>query len=432
MSAPTENRRAVRAWALYDFANSAFTTLVVTFIYSRFFVQGVAPDETTGTTMWTWGVLAPTALAVALLSPLLGALADRTGTRKRALALTTAVCVVLTALLFLPQRGDVGLAVGLVLVANVAFEVGMVFYNAFLPEIAPPDRIGRVSGFGWAMGYVGGLLCLVLALGLVMPETPPFGLDKASGEHVRVTTLLVAAWYALFSLPLFLTLREPAPAATARAGGLVREAFGALAATFRDLRQYRQIARLLLARLFYNDGLATIFSLGGIFAATAYGFEPDEIILFGIFLNVMAGLGAYVFGSLDDRIGGKTTILLSLALIVVSVVLSLVGTSKAWLWVAGAIVGIAAGPNQAASRSLLGRFVPADKETEFFGFFAFSGKATSFIGPTLWGALVAASGSPRAGLAVVIGLSVLGAALLSRVDEAEGRATRAAASHPAP
>lgn len=416
----TDSRRAVAAWSLYDFANSAFTTLVVTFIYSRYFVQGVAPDETTGTALWTWGVLAPTALAVALLSPVLGALADRTGTRKRALALTTTVCVVLTALLFLPQRGDVWLAVGLVLVANVAFELGGVFYNAFLPEIATPERIGRVSGLGWALGYVGGLICLALALVVVMPETPPFGLDKASGEHVRVTTLLVAGWYALFSLPLFLTLREPAPSAAAGSRGVVRETFGALATTFRDLRRYREIVRFLVARLFYNDGLATIFSLGGIFAATAYGFEPDEIIVFGIFLNVMAGLGAFVFGSLDDRIGGKTTILLSLALILVSVTLSFVGTDKTWLWVAGAIVGIAAGPNQAASRSLLARFVPPEKETEFFGFFAFSGKATSFIGPTVWGALVAASGSPRAGLVVVLALTVLGAVLLLRVDEPSG------------
>ena len=416
---PVSRSREVWAWSLYDFANSAFTTLVVTFIYATYFVKGIAPDETSGAVLWAWGVVTPTAIAVALLSPLLGALADRTGTRKRALFITTVVAVVGTALLFFPQRGDVWLAVGLVVVANIAFEVGQVFYNAFLPEIAPPDKIGRVSGWGWALGYLGGLLCMALALGLVTPEVPPFGLDKATGEHVRVTNLLVAGWFALFAVPAFLVLREPKPEGGAQRG-LLRATFGELGETFRSIREYRQIVRLLVARVFYNDGLVTIFAMGGIFAATAYGFSEGDILIFGIVLNVAAGLGAFAFAYVDDKIGGKRTIYISLVLLVVATLVAVLGPTRAWLWAAGVLIGVASGPNQAASRSLLGRFVPNDKETEFYGFFAFSGKATAFIGPVLFGLMTSAFGSSRAGVAAVLVLFALGAVFLARVDEAEG------------
>jgi UMF1 family MFS transporter len=405
---------------MYDFANSAFTTLVITFIYATYFVRGIAENETAGTVLWSWGVVAPTAITVAGLSPLLGALADRTGTRKRALFLTAALCVGATALLFFPQRGDVLAAVALVVVANIAFELGQVFYNAFLPEIAPPDRIGRISGWAWAMGYAGGLLCMVLALALVMPETPPFGLDRETGEHVRVTNLLVAGWFALFALPAFLFLREPRPEAPPAGRGLLASTFGELRATFREIRRYRAIVRLLVARMFYNDGLVTIFSMGGIFAATAYGFTETEILLFGIVLNVSAGLGAFAFGFLDDRLGGKPTVLISLALLSVATLVAVFGPTKAWLWSAGVLIGIASGPNQAASRSLLGRFVPPDKETEFYGFFSFSGKATAFAGPALFGLMTALTGTQRVGVAVVLVLFAVGALLLARLDEAEG------------
>ena len=414
------DRRAVWSWSLFDFANSAFTTLVITFIYATYFVRGVAENETAGTVLWSWGVVTPTAITVALLSPLLGALADRTGTRKRALFTTVALCVGATALLFFPQQGDVLQAILLVVVANIAFELGQVFYNAFLPEISPPDWIGRISGWAWALGYAGGLLCMVLALAVVMPEAPPFGLDRETGEHVRVTNLLVAGWFALFAIPAFLFLREPKPAGPPVERGLVAATFGELGETFRELRRYRQIVRLLVARLFYNDGLVTIFAMGGIFAATAYGFTETEILLFGIVLNVAAGLGAFAFGFVDDRVGGKRTVFISLAILAVATLLAIAGPSKAWLWGAGVLIGVASGPNQAASRSLLGRFVPDDKETEFYGFFAFSGKATAFAGPALFGLMTAITGTQRAGVAAVLVLFAIGAVILARLDEAEG------------
>ncbi|MEM1044317.1 MAG: MFS transporter [Bacteroidota bacterium] len=430
MPAARLDRRAVWAWSLYDFANSSFTTLVVTFIYGTYFTGymvlapdsagALVPDPERGTVLWSRGV-AITAICVALLSPFLGALADRSGSRKRFLVGTTTVCVAGTAMLFFAEPGEVAQALFWFILANIAFEMGAVFYNAYLPEIAPPEAIGRVSGYGWALGYVGGLLCMALALVVfVQAEVPPFGLNPATGEHVRATNLLVAAWFALFSVPTFLVLREVAAEDKPRAGALLKASFGELRETARELGRFREIVRLLVARLFYNDGLVTLIAFGGIYAQGTLGFTIEEVLLFGIVLNVMAGLGAFGFGFLDDKLGGRTVIFISLALLTVASLLAILTTSKAIFWVSGILVGIAIGPNQASSRSLLGRFVPDDKETEFFGFFAFSGKATAFIGPLMLGVLTDVFGTQRAGVSIVLVLFAIGAVILTRVDEAEG------------
>lgn len=411
--------RAVWSWALYDFANSPFTTLVVTFIYASYFTQAIAPDPIRGTALWSRAV-ALTALVVALLSPLLGALADRGGYRKLFLMLSTALCIGGTVGLYPVLPGDVGAALLWFVTANIGFEVGMVFYNAFLPDIAAPGKIGRISGWGWGLGYLGGLLVLVVALiGFVQPATPWFGLSTEAGENIRATNLLVAAWFAVFSLPLFLLVREDR-SRVSPAGQILRDAMTQFRATFGEIRRYRQIVRFLLARLLYNDGLITIFAFGGIYAAGTFGFEIREILIFGIALNVTSGLGALAFGSLDDRLGGKRTLLITLFGLIGTTLLAVLAPSKPWFWVAGILLGIFVGPNQSASRSLMGRFVPPDKENEFFGFFAFSGKFTAFLGPALFGVLTAAFSSQRAGIAVVLVLFLAGLALLAGVDEREG------------
>ena len=420
MAAPASSRRAIWSWALYDFANSAFTTLVITFIYATYFTKGIAIDENTGTQQWSLAITL-TAILVALLAPLLGAYADRTGTRKRFLFASTAIAIAGTALLFFPQQGQILFALSVVVIANVAFEITNVFYNAFLPEIAPPDKIGRVSGFGWALGYAGGLLCMVIALVVfVQPEIAPFGLAKETGANVRATNLLVAAWFALFSIPAFLFLKEPKPEAPVEKRGLIASTFGELRRTAREIGRYREIVRLLVARLFYNDGLVTVFAFGGIYAAGTFGFTFEQILVFGIVLNVAAGLGAFAFGFIDDKLGGRTTILISLVALSVATIIAVVGQTPMMLWIAGVLLGIAAGPNQAASRSLLGRFVPPDKETEFYGFFAFSGKLTAFMGPFLLGQLTAAFDSQRVGVSAVLLFFLVGGVLLTRVNESEG------------
>ena len=414
------DRRAVASWTLYDFANSAFNTLVVTFIYSRYFTQAVASGEIAGTALWT-NATAASALLVAVLSPVLGTLADRSGRRKRFLFAATAVTVLATAALFFPTQGDVFFALALFVVANTAFELAFVFYNAFLPDLASEERMGRISGYGWALGYAGGLLALALAFwGLVLPEEPVLFSSEA-GANIRATNLLVAAWFALFSVPAFLYLPSGKPRQALRPAKALRRSVRELRETFREVRRFRQVARLLVARLFYNDGLVTIIALGGLYADVTFGFTENEILLFAIVLNVAAGAGALAFGYIDDWLGGKRTLLITVAGLSVGTVLAFAGPTKAYLWAAGVVIGVFIGPNQSASRSLLGRFTPPDKKGEFFGFFAFSGKATAFMGPALFGWVTMLFGTQRAGVASVLLFFAVGAGLLLWVDETEGR-----------
>jgi UMF1 family MFS transporter len=417
--------RTIWAWAFFDWANSAFTTLVVTFIYATYFTKAMAPDEVTGTAWWSRGV-ALSAILIAVLSPILGAAADRGGTRKRWLGFTTATCIAATAALALVPPGGTRqamLALGLFVIANVAFELGGVFYNAFLPVIASPVRIGRVSGYGWGLGYVGGMVCMAIALvGFVQPTVPWFGLTTEAGWNVRATNLLVAVWFLVFSIPLFATIAER-PVAGARFE--VTGAFRELKRTIADVRRYREIVKFLVARLLYNDGLVTIFAFGGIYAAGTFDMTLSEVIMFGVVLNVASGLGALLFGFIDDRIGGKRTIQVTLVALALATALAVWAPNRTWFWVAGVMIGVFIGPNQSASRSLMGRLVPERHQAEFFGFFAFSGKATSFLGPLLLGVAADLFQSQRAGVATVLLFFAVGGALLAAVDEPAGLAQAA-------
>ena len=410
--------RAVWAWATYDFANSPFTTLVITFVYATYFTQAIALDPIQGTALWSRAVTI-TALIVAFASPALGALADRGGYRKPFVIAATLVCAAFTAALYGVLPGEIMTALILLVIANIAFEFANVFYNAFLPDIAPPRRIGAVSGWGWGLGYVGGLLALAVALvTLVQPETPWFGFSTENGENVRATNLLVAAWYLVFSVPLVLWVREDRSRVSQK-GKIAREAYAQLRGTFAEIRKHKQTVRFLIARLIYNDGLVTIFAFGGIYAAETFGFAIEQVLLFGIVVNVFAGIGAVAMGYLDDHIGAKRTISISLLGLIVATLLATVATQAMWLWVAGILIGIFAGPNQSASRSLMARFVPPGMQNEFFGFFAFSGKLTAFMGPLLLGLLTQLTGSQRAGVTVVLVFFVIGLVLLQFVDEKE-------------
>lgn len=424
MTSPAKHPRgAVTAWAAYDFANSAFTTLVVTFVFATYFTDAIAENAVTGTALWSRAV-ALSQIAVALLSPWLGLLADRNGLRKQFLLLSTVLCIAASAGLYFAGPGDVLFALVVFTAGNIAFELANVFYNAFLPELATPQRIGRISGYGWALGYAGGLCCLLIGYFVfVAPETPPFGLARETGAHVRATNLLVAVWYGVFSLPLFLILKRSLPAKPLAAGHALQMSVKELGRTLREVRHSKDLFRLLIARLVYNDGLITLFAFGGIYATGTLGFSTEDIFLFGIALNIAAGIGAWAFGFLDDRLGGRATILVSLVVLTFGTIVAVLTTSVGLFWIAAILGGVCAGPNQSASRSLMGRFIPAGKENEYYGLFAFSGKATAFLGPVLLGVVTGLFNSQRAGLAIVAAFFIAGALLLLRVNEEQGVAS---------
>ncbi|HET9386218.1 MAG TPA: MFS transporter [Gemmatimonadales bacterium] len=407
------------AWCLFDWANSPYTTLVVTFVYSAYFAQKFAPDVVTGTAWWSRAV-AVAGLAVAILAPLLGAMADQSGRRLRFLAVTTTVCVLATGTLTFVApgtRGEALVALTLFVLADIGFELGMLFYNALLPTIAPPDKLGRVSGYGWALGYAGGLVALVLALvGFVQTEQPWFGISREAGFNIRAICLLVAVWLSVFSLPLFLTLRDTPRQILSHAPS----AFRGVMAEGRRLLQYQDAALFLLARLIFNDGLVTVFAFGGIYAAGTFGMTLADVIKFGIAINVAAGAGALLFGFVDDRIGGKRTVLVSCAALAAATALAVWAPTRGWFWVSGILIGVFAGPNQSASRSLMARFAPRGNENEFFGFFAFSGRLTAFAGPALLGVATQLFQSQRAGVATILSFFLIGGGLLLLVDEGRG------------
>ncbi|UFN50515.1 MFS transporter [Roseomonas sp. OT10] len=405
-------RRAF-AWALYDWANSAFPTVVSTFVIAAYFTQGIAPDPATGQAMWGW-MQAAAAVAIALLSPVLGAVADAGGRRRLLLFLCTLAMAGFTAALWFAKPDPSWTLWALVCVglATVAFEVGTVFYNAMLPDVAPPESIGRLSGLAWGLGYAGGLACLVLCLVLlVLPDPSPLGLDRGAAEHLRATALLVAAWTLVFGWPVLALLPDPAGERPGWAAA-ARHGLEEIAAVLRRLPHEPALTRFLIARLFYTDGLNTLFAFGAIFAAGVFGMSFDEVLLFGIAMNVTAGLGAAGFGLVEDRLGSRRTVLISLAaMTVLGLGLVLVQT-KPLFWGLALVLGLFFGPAQAASRTLMARMAPPGEMAAHFGLFALSGRVTGFLGPAVLAAVTAATGSQRWGMATVAVFLALGGLIL--------------------
>jgi MFS transporter, UMF1 family len=424
MTLPT-SRRAQFSWALYDWANSAFSAVIITFVFATYFSQGIAPDSVSGTAAWGWAMTG-SGIVIALVSPVLGAIADAAGRRKPWLLICTWITVAgCFALWFARPAPDFVLFTLIVVaIANIGMEIGGVFYNAMLPEIAGRERIGRMSGWAWGLGYAGGLACLILALfAFVQAEQPLFGLDKDTAENVRITGPLVGLWLALFSLPLFLFTPDRKSGGIAP-GEAVRRGLAQLRGTLVNIRRYRAILLFLIARMVYTDGLNTLFAFGGIYAAGTFGMDMAGVIKFGILLNVTAGLGALAFAWVDDWLGAKRTILIALTGLLACGSAAVLAESRLVFWIAGGLLGVFVGPTQAASRSLLGRIAPAELRTEMFGLYAVSGKVTAFVGPFLLGTVTYWTGSQRLGVATILVFFIVGMALLLPLDEA-GQARRA-------
>jgi len=408
------SRRAKVSWALYDCGNSAFSAVIVTFVFATYFSQGIAPNAVDGTADWGWAMTV-SALAVAVLSPIFGAIADIGGRRKPWLVVFTLLTIFGSALLWFaqPHHSFITYTLIVVVLANICFEIASVFYNAMLPELVDNAHMGRLSGWGWGLGYIGGLACLIVALfAFVQAPTPLFGLDKESAEQIRVVGPLVAVWLLLFSIPIVLFTPDTKSTGVPKLEA-VRRGLKQLYGTFKNLWEHRQTALFLVARMIYTDGLNTLFAFGGIFAAGAFGMPMAEVIKFGILLNITAGIGALAFAWIDDWIGAKPTILIALVGLIISGAIAISVEDVTWFWIAGAFLGIFVGPAQAASRSLMGRIAPPEMRGEMFGLYALSGKASAFLGPFVLGTVTYLTASQRLGMATILVFFVVGGILLA-------------------
>ncbi|MDP6343076.1 MAG: MFS transporter [Alphaproteobacteria bacterium] len=446
------------SWALFDWANQPYFTLVTTFIFAPYFTSHVVGDAVRGQELWGYGQ-AMAGLCIALLSPIMGAMADAGGPRKPWILAFQAVCIVACAALWLALPGAPSQTIfwilALIVLASLGAEFSIVFNNAMLPSLAREARLGRLSGYAWALGYLGGLVSLGFVLAAFsLPEVPLFGLDKASHEHDRIVGPLAAVWTAIFIIPLFLFTPDGPPSGLGRAEA-ARQGLRQLWGTLRALRHYRNVMLFLIARMIYFDGLSAVFAFGGIYAAGIFGWTTTNLGIFGIILTIFAAVGAVTGGWLDDRIGSKRTILFAVSglflatLGVVSVTVDGLGTAartdtilffvhypvaapgegmfntlteQVFLFF-GILIGIFGGPAQAASRTMVSRLVPPDMVGEFYGLYALSGKATAFIAPLAVGLFTGLYASQRAGISVILVFLAVG--LLLMLPVREERTTRA-------
>jgi UMF1 family MFS transporter len=418
-------RRAVGAWCLFDFASSSYTTLIVTVAFSVFFIEVVvdAPDNR-GDDLWGRANFLAM-LIVALSSPVLGAIADYSGRKKTLLVITTLQTVLATALLFFVGPGQIWLAMTLYIVATVGFEGGYVFYNSFLPEVSTPRTIGKISGWAWGIGFIGGLAALLLCAPLLASELKDAGgaaVPAAVGDR-QLSFLIVALFYLVFAIPAFLWLRSvPATGGQRRPTGYVSIGFRRVAETLKNLRQYRETGKYVLASLFFNDGITTIIVFSAAFATTTFGFSAAELLLLFVVLNIVAFPAAVGAGYLADAIGARRTLIVTLLLWVGVVLGGYVAASKAEFWAVAVGAALGMGSTQAVGRSFMAQITPPEKEAEFFGFYVLSGKFASTFGPLIFGWVSYASGSQRLAVLSLLPLFLAGLALMFSIREQEALA----------
>ncbi|GEC96571.1 MFS transporter [Zoogloea ramigera] len=413
---PGVARREVWAWAMYDFANSGYTTVVITAIFNAYFVAVIAGGAAWGTFAWT-AALAVSYAAILLTAPFVGAWADTHGAKKRLLALTTAGCVLGTAGLALAGPGAIGVAIGFLVLSNYCFGTGENLIAAFLPELADDDSLGKVSGWGWSLGYLGGLTSLGACLAYIAWAEPQ---GHAAADYVPVTMLITALLFAVASVPTFLLLRERK---TARATAPI-PVWARVAGTLRQLRgsgPYRDMRRFMVCVVFYQAGIQAVIALAAIYAVEAMGFTTRETIGLIFVVNITAALGAFGFGYWQDRIGHRRAIAFTLAGWIVMILLAWAATRPPLFWLAANIAGLCLGASQSASRALVGYLAPPDRHGEFFGLWGLAVKLSSILGPLTYGAVTWLSGGDHR-LAILITGSyfVVGLVILAGVDAERG------------
>jgi MFS transporter, UMF1 family len=425
-------KREIFGWAMYDFANSAFATTILAVIFNQYFASVVAGGEKGlpllgfrlhGASFFAFTVSVSMAIS-AVFSPLLGAVADASRSKKRFLMGFCYMAVFFTGLLYFVHEGDYWMGAIFFILANIGFAEGNVFYNAFLPGISTERNIGRISGLGWALGYIGG--GALLAINLIMLRYPGRLGFPQGFFTVHDCFLSVALWWLIFSVPTFLFIKESThESLPPREEGYFRSGYRRLRHTLGRVRTFRELTKFLIAYLIYNDGIETVIVMASIFGAEVLGMKTEEMILFFLMIQGIAFVGSMVFGFLADAIGNKKTVMISLGIwsfiVLWAFQLGIVWDPKTEYWVLGVLTAVVLGGSQSASRSLQGLFTPDANSAEFFAFFGVSGKFASIFGPLLYGILVAITGSVRSGILSVLLFFLVGMVILATVDEKKGK-----------
>ena len=399
-------KKNILGWISYDFANSSFTTVIVTVVYSVYFKTVVVGKEGVGDSLWGLSI-SLSMLVVALLSPILGAIADYTRSKKKFLFVFCYISVVFTALLYFVRAGAVLWGMLIFMIANIGFEGGNVFYNAFLPEITTKKNLGKVSGLGWGIGYIGGLSALILSYLFI--ET-----------NVLLVFPLIAVFFGVFAIPIFVFLKESRHTQHYKNVNYIKIGYERIKKTFQHIKDFKELFRFLISFFIYNDGIKTVIVFAAIYGAQRFNMSGAQLIIYFVLANITSFIGAIIFGFIVDRIGAKKTISITLLIWIAVVIWAFFCTNVTQFYGVGLLAGIAIGSCQSASRSFLSLLTPDDKHAEFFGFYAVSGKAAAIIGPLLYGLLVLVLDSQRWAILSIALFFVAGFLVLQTVNEKNG------------
>lgn len=414
---PGVRPREIWAWAMYDFANSGYTTVVITAVFNAYFVAVVCAGQSWGTLAWTLALSVSYAFII-FTAPIIGAYADAHAAKKKLLAITTSGCVLGTALLSLVGPGDLALAFALIVLSNIFFGTGENIAAAFLPELARREAMGKVSAWGWSLGYIGGLITLAVCLAYVISARSQ---GDTEAQFVPVTMLITAGVFAFASSFTFLMLKERARPQEAHAGGAVR-ALARVAETLRHARQFKDLLRFLGCIVLFQSGVQTVIALSAIYAQQAMNFTTQDTIVLVLLVNITASLGAFVFGQWQDRLGHRKTLTLTLLGWCSMVLIAYLTTDRVGFWVAANIAGVCLGASQSAGRALVGYLTPADRHAEFFGLWGLAVKLASILGPLTYGAVTWLTDNDHRTAMLITGVFfVLGLVVLQGVDPERGR-----------